>query len=185
MEALLAAIYPPQRAPPGKFLFEVCEIAYQFKMEPLLQKLKTGLVSRGDIGILLEGLAEAERKGVHPVDAIPEIVVEAFAEFKGKDFSGLRGYDKLADEVKLRISQKREAILENLLRTHPNMKAEREACKLTLFKPVPEDEKEDVGAMGERGIGAVVALGRLMRGASGRSRGRTRSGEEAVRENGG
>lgn len=74
--ALLDTIYSPQKLPGAADLFETCEIAEDYEMDLVLQKIKLGLIKRGSVKILLDALATLK-----PSSRIPPAVIEAFAEY--------------------------------------------------------------------------------------------------------
>ncbi|CAD7937931.1 unnamed protein product [Amoebophrya sp. A25] len=57
--ALLDTIYSPQKVPPNGLLFEVCEIAHDYDMQLVLQKIKLGLIKRGSATPLIEAVRES------------------------------------------------------------------------------------------------------------------------------
>lgn len=97
--ALLNAIYPPRLLPPLELLREVHDIAREYGMDLLIQKLRAGVLKNSDVGTL----KLAER-----LDALPELLLDVFAEFAAEDLEALPGYDELQESTKASVAERRE-----------------------------------------------------------------------------
>eukprot|EP00392_Amoebophrya_sp_AT5.2_P006100 g6110.t1 len=166
--ALLDTIYSPQKLPGAADLFETCEIAEDYEMDLVLQKIKLGLIKRGSVKILLDALATLK-----PSSRIPPAVIEAFAEFTLHELSVMPRYEELPVLLRRRIAETRVKILENLLQTQPSMKNVYTENEGIFFRPVPDDEYVEIVKTQEKFtkaknvIRGVAAFGG--RGGSGRS----------------
>lgn len=101
--ALLNAIYPPQRVPPAELFHQVYEIALEYGMSLLIEKLKLGIVKNCS----LEPLVAAERSR-----RWPDVVLKAFAEFAVDEFKVLPGYGELQTRTKIEVAKRRIELLE-------------------------------------------------------------------------
>merc|ERR1719440_1784676 len=84
--ALLNAIYPPQLVPPAHLFDEVYDIAKEYNMTLLIEKVKLGIIKNCDLEPLV--VAEGDHK-------FPDVVFNAFAEFSLDESKSLDGYSHL------------------------------------------------------------------------------------------
>ncbi|CAD7960094.1 unnamed protein product [Amoebophrya sp. A120] len=139
--ALLDTIYSQQVAPNADVLFETCEIAQDYGMDLVLQKIKLGLMKRGSVKPLLDALYVMK-----PEQRVPPVVLEAYAEFTLAETKVMLRYDELPALLRRRIAETRVKILETLLRTQPSLKHVYEENKHVFFREVPDEEYTAEGA---------------------------------------
>jgi len=138
--ALLNAIYPAQVSPPAELFPEVVDIAKEYRMELLLDRLKLGVVKNCDF----ELLEAAERNNAWP----PEVVLEAFAEFSVDELKALPGYSSLQATTKVELARRRVALLEREL-----AKKALEPCRTVhpqLFRKCPPELARSDEERGDR-----------------------------------
>ncbi|CAE8694148.1 unnamed protein product [Polarella glacialis] len=114
--AMLCAIYPPQVAPAIELLREVDSIARELHMTLLLAKLKVGIASNESV---LRDFAAAGSA----VEEIPEVVLEALAEFRLEDVKAMPGYEDLPMAACVEVSRRRVALLEQTMQGHAVLRA--------------------------------------------------------------
>mmetsp|Transcript_5682 Transcript_5682/g.9209 ORF Transcript_5682/g.9209 Transcript_5682/m.9209 type:complete len:270 (+) Transcript_5682:137-946(+) len=97
--ALLSAIYPPQKIPPLSVSEEVYDIAKEYQMGMLLEKLKLGIIKNCDMGPL-------------ELQDPPDIAFDAFAEFALDELRDLPGWLDLPAATKVEVCRRRVTLLE-------------------------------------------------------------------------
>jgi len=144
--ALLNAIYPPQMVPKPELFDEVYDIANEYEMELLVEKLKLGIIKNCELGPL-----EAAQKADKP----PDVVYNAFAEFECDELMSLPGYGDLDAKTRLEVMRRRVELLEGKLETKA-MNKNRSAHD-GLFRECPKElalhreEDDGLGVMPQQG----------------------------------
>mmetsp|Transcript_6299 Transcript_6299/g.14347 ORF Transcript_6299/g.14347 Transcript_6299/m.14347 type:complete len:315 (+) Transcript_6299:120-1064(+) len=111
--AWLGVIYPPQGLPPPKLLTEVDSLAREYRMETILHQMKLGIGSAYDLRNLVDFQQEAEEHG--STWPMPQVVIEALAEFSSDELGSMPGFIGLSTTSKLEVARCRVGLLEQLL----------------------------------------------------------------------
>lgn len=99
LQAVLEAIYPPQKIPPDEVLVEVFQIARDYEMTLLLEKMKLGLANQRSLLPLIAAVncASVGKNGVPRLGGVdvPRALYEAYAGFSMEELESLEGFGEL------------------------------------------------------------------------------------------
>lgn len=168
VRALLNVVYPPQLMPPPDLCHEVYDIAREYNMFLLIEKMKVGIARQCDISLL--EVAQHALEQLHPeerVTTFPHVIFDAFAEYTVDEFQAIPGYSRLCLRTKLEIARRRVAMLEEHL-AKKNC-AEHRRSHPELFRRCPPELAEladDEARLPRGGLAASGSFAGTLRSAS-------------------